>query len=40
MYEYLDRRYALALYQVAEKDNKIEHYIRDIKEIVYLIKNF
>jgi F-type H+-transporting ATPase subunit delta len=39
MYEYLDRRYALALYQVGEKNNKVEDYIRELKEIVYLIKN-
>lgn len=39
MYEYLDRRYALALYQVAERDNKVEDYIKELKEVVDLIKN-
>lgn len=39
MYEYLDRRYALALYQVAEKENKVEDYIRELREVVCLIKN-
>lgn len=39
MYEYLDRRYALALYQVAEEKGKVEEYIRLLKEIVELIEN-
>lgn len=39
MYEYLDRRYALALYEVAEKNGKVEEYIQELKEIVNLIKN-
>ncbi|KOA18356.1 ATP synthase subunit delta, sodium ion specific [Clostridium homopropionicum DSM 5847] len=38
MYEYLDRRYALALYQIGEKNGKIEEYITDLEEIVNLIK--
>lgn len=33
MYEYLDRRYALALYEIAEKNNKVDEYLRDLKEI-------
>lgn len=38
MYEYLDRRYALALYQIGEKNGKVEEYITDLEEIVELIK--
>lgn len=38
MYEYLDRRYALALYEVAEKKNKVDEYINDLKEIVNAMK--
>lgn len=38
MYEYLDRRYALALYQIGEKNGKVEEYITDLEEIVDLIK--
>lgn len=33
MYEYLDRRYALALYQVAERKGKVSEYIEDLKFI-------
>ncbi|EPY2272236.1 F0F1 ATP synthase subunit delta [Clostridium sporogenes] len=39
MYEYLDRRYALALYEVAEENNKVDEYLRDLKEVVNIIKN-
>lgn len=39
MYEYLDRRYALALYEVGEKKNKVNEYLRDLKEVVNIIKN-
>lgn len=39
MYEYLDRRYALALYEVAEKKGKVNEYIKDLKEICEIIKN-
>ncbi|KEI00304.1 ATP synthase F0F1 subunit delta [Clostridium botulinum] len=39
MYEYLDRRYALALYEVAEENAKVEEYIQELKEIVDLINN-
>ncbi|MEW9094452.1 MAG: F0F1 ATP synthase subunit delta [Clostridiaceae bacterium] len=39
MYEYLDRRYALALYEVAEKKGKIEEFIKDYREIVDVIYN-
>ena len=39
MYEYLDRRYALALYEVAESKGKVDEYIQDLKEICELIDN-
>ena len=39
MYEYLDRRYALALYEVAEKKGKVDEYIKDLKEICNIIKS-
>lgn len=39
MYEYLDKRYALALYEVAEKKGKVEEYLQEGKEIIELIKN-
>ncbi|GAA0744305.1 F0F1 ATP synthase subunit delta [Clostridium oceanicum] len=39
MYEYLDRRYAKALYEVAEEKGKVDKYISDLKEIVHLIEN-
>ncbi|EJO5346227.1 F0F1 ATP synthase subunit delta [Clostridium botulinum] len=39
MYEYLDRRYALALYEVAEEHNKVDEYLKDLKEVVNIIKN-
>lgn len=38
MYEYLDRRYALALYEVGEENNKVDKYICDFEDIVTLIK--
>ena len=34
MYEYLDKRYALALYEVAEEKGKVEEYLDDLREIV------
>lgn len=37
MYEYLDRRYAMALYEVAEKKNKIEEYRKSFQEIIDLV---
>lgn len=37
MYEYLERRYALALYEVAEKSGKTEKFLQDLKGIVNLI---
>ena len=39
MYEYLDRRYALALYKVAKEKNKIDEYFNDLKEICNLIES-
>ena len=39
MYEYLDRRYALALYQVAEEKGKVEEYLANLREIVELVNN-
>ncbi|UZW13890.1 F0F1 ATP synthase subunit delta [Clostridium pasteurianum] len=39
MYEYLDRRYAVALYNIASAENKVEEYIADLKQINDLIKN-
>ncbi|MGL4774465.1 MAG: F0F1 ATP synthase subunit delta [Clostridium sp.] len=39
MYEYLDRRYALALYQVAETKGKVEEYLQDLREICNLVDN-
>lgn len=39
MYEYLDRRYALALYEVAESKGKVEEYLQDLREICDLVEN-
>lgn len=39
MYEYLDRRYALALYQVAEEKGKVEEYLKDLRQISDLVYN-
>ena len=39
MFEYLDKRYALALYTVAEEKGKVEEYLNDLREIVSLMKN-
>ena len=39
MYEYLDRRYALALYEVAKEKDKVDEYINDLREICALIEN-
>ena len=36
MYEYLDRRYALALYEVAEQKGKVQQYLQDLREICNL----
>lgn len=37
MYEYLDRRYALAIYEVAEEKGKVEQYLDELRNIVALI---
>lgn len=37
MYEYLDRRYALALYEVAENKGKVDEYLKFVEEIANLI---
>lgn len=39
MHEYLDRRYALALFEVAEKKGKVEQYLQELRNIVVLMKN-
>lgn len=39
MYKYLDRRYALAIYQVAEEKGKIEEYIETLKFICKLMED-
>ena len=39
MFEYLDRRYALALYEVAEEKGKVQEYLNDLREICDLIDN-
>lgn len=33
MHEYLDRRYALALYEIAENKGKVDEYLHDLREI-------
>ena len=38
MYEYLDRRYALALYEVAEEKGKVQQYLDDLHAICNLIE--
>lgn len=37
MNEYLDRRYALALYEVAEEKGKVEEYLNELDEVTKLI---
>ena len=37
MYEYLDRRYALALYEVAEKKGAVEKFREDYRRVVDII---
>lgn len=38
MYEHLDRRYALALYEVAEEKGKVQQYIEDLRQICNIIE--
>ena len=40
MYEFLDRRYALALYRVAEEKGKVDQFLDDLKMIVGLIAKY
>lgn len=37
MYEYLDKRYALALYEIAEEKGKVEEYIEQLKMICDIV---
>lgn len=37
MYEYLDKRYALALYEIAEEKGKVEEYIEQFKMICDIV---
>jgi F-type H+-transporting ATPase subunit delta len=39
MNEFVEKRYALALYEIAEPKGKVDEYIRDLKTIVDLMKN-
>ena len=39
MYEYLDKRYAMALYEVAEENGKVDEYIENLKVICDLMDN-
>lgn len=38
MYEYLDKRYAIALYEVAEEKGKVQEYLKDLREICEIIE--
>ena len=39
MYEYLDKRYAIALYEVAEENGTVDEYIENLKIICDLMDN-
>jgi F-type H+-transporting ATPase subunit delta len=39
MYEFLDKRYALALYQVGVEKNKVEEFLEELSSICNLIDN-
>jgi F-type H+-transporting ATPase subunit delta len=39
MNEYLDRRYALAIYQVAEEKGKVDQFVDELKNVVELINS-
>ena len=39
MYEYLDKRYALALYEIAEEKGKVDEFLNDLRSICDLIDN-
>ncbi|WP_446898307.1 F0F1 ATP synthase subunit delta [Clostridium sp. LBM24168] len=38
MYEYLNRRYALALYKIAEEKDKVEEYLEELRQVVAAIE--
>ncbi|MBC5625650.1 F0F1 ATP synthase subunit delta [Clostridium sp. NSJ-49] len=40
MYEFLDKRYARALYEVADENGKVDEYIETLKLICELIDNY
>ena len=40
MYEFLDKRYAMALYEVADENGKVDEYIETLKLICELIYNY
>ena len=39
MYEYLDRRYALALYEIIERKGNIDKYIQELKDVNKLLED-
>lgn len=39
MYEYLDRRYALALYEIAEEKGKVKQYLEELRDILNIISD-
>ena len=39
MYEYLDRRYALAIYEIAEEKDNVENYLSELREVVSVINS-
>ena len=39
MYEYLDRIYAYALYEIAEEKGRVEEYVGELRMICHLIEN-
>ncbi|MGL4761001.1 MAG: F0F1 ATP synthase subunit delta [Sarcina sp.] len=39
MYEFLDKRYAMALYEIAEKKDKVEEFLRDLHQICEVVEN-
>ncbi|AZV55311.1 F0F1 ATP synthase subunit delta [Clostridium sp. AWRP] len=38
MHEYLDRRYALALYKIGEEKGKVKEYLEELRQVVAAIK--
>jgi len=39
MYEYLNRRYALAIYEIAEEKGKVSQYLSELREVVSVINS-